>query len=216
MGAINHKKKFVWVWVPKCAGSFVFSHPDFCGAEYAVAGGHEPYVDLISLLKYPREEYFKFAFSRDPYSRIVSAFHHFKKYHNFNVYENFEDFILNNFKGKDGSVSLLHSKAHESTYLRHSPTGAYYNDHFDLQTSFMVNEDGKIELDFVGKTENLPEDFHAACDKIRIDKIENKVLNSTPHDEHMKYFEGENGRDKLDTVNLLYEEDFINFNYEQS
>ena len=215
MGVINTDKKFIWTWVPKCAGSFIYSHPDFKQADHSIAGGHETYIELTSLIKEDISTYFTFAFSRNPYSRIVSAFHHFKKYHNFNYYECFEDFILDNFKGEDGSISMQHSKTFKSTYRRRSQFGIVHDDHFKPQSFFMQNPQGVIDLNFVGKTENLPEDFNIVCRKLNITEIDNKILNSTEHDSYMSYFEGPKSRAKIDVVNNIYKQDFINFNYEQ-
>lgn len=216
MGVINHKKKFIWVWVPKCAGSFFYSHPDFKEADHSKAGGHETYIELTDFIK--KEDigsYFAFAFCRNPYSRIVSAFHHFKKWHNFNYYDNFDDFILDNFTGSDGSLSIQNSKTYKSDYRRNANGTFIHDDHFKTQSYFVENNKGLINLDFIGKTENIPDDFNFVCNKLQIEIIENKILNNTEHKPYMSYFEGPNARKKLDIVNFIYQKDFINFNYEQ-
>ena len=215
MGVINTDKKFIWIWVPKCAGSFIYSHPDFKQADHSIAGGHETYIELTSLIKEDVSTYFTFAFSRNPYSRIVSAFHHFKKYHNFNYYDCFEDFILDNFRGEDGSLSIQHSKTFKSTYRRRSKSGVTHDDHFKPQSFFMKNHQGAVDLNFIGKTESLPEDFNIVCRRLNITEIDNKILNATEHDSYMSYFEGPRSRAKIDVVNNIYKQDFINFDYEQ-
>ena len=221
MGVINNKKKFIWTWVPKCAGSFFYSHPDFKEADHSIEGGHETYTELCELIDGDLSDYFTFAFSRNPYSRIVSAFHHFKRGHDFNYYSCFDDFILDNFKGNDGSLSVDHSKTYASSYRRQSNNGLVHDDHFRPQSYFMENKSGVIDSDFIGKTENLPDDFNFVCNKLDIKIIENKILNhhtinENKHDPYMSYFEGPNSREKLDIVNFIYQKDFTNHGYEQA
>lgn len=214
MGAVNHKKKFIWIWIPKNAGHFIYSHPTISSSDYSHWGGHYSFLEIADDLKIDGSDYFKFCFSRNPYSRLVSAFHHFRKAHNFNEYDNFEDFILNNFIGEDGSLSISNSKTYKSTYRRKTKYGEEYNDHFRLQSDFVKDENGDICIDFVGSVENIMNDFSFVCNKLGIPMIRNQILNPSNHGGYEKYYDGPNKRRKIEIVNELYSEDFKNFGYE--
>jgi hypothetical protein len=214
MGAINIEKKFLWVWIPKNAGSFFFSHPSICGSWHAKEGSHKTYKELSLIVRDDLDSYFKFAFVRNPYDKIVSAFHHFSKAHKFDIYKSFEDFILNNFEDDHGNIDIKNSKTFLSTYRRFGINGETHNDHFIPQIEYIIGDNNSIEMDFIGRFESLYVDFCFVCDSIGISKIKNQVKNKSTHDCYMKYFEGKNSRSKLDIVNFLYKEDFEKFKYE--
>lgn len=215
MGAINHSKKFIWIWIPKNAGHFIYSHPDISNSDYSHWGGHFSYSELLDELIHPPSDYFKFAFSRNPYSKIVSAFHHFREAHNFNLYSNFEDFILENFLNEDGELGIEYSKTYKGSYRRKTKEGGEeYNDHFETQTKFITDQNGKIAMDFIGKVENISEDFGKVCERLNIKKIPNRIINPSNHTHFMEYFSGKFSKRKIEIVNELYKEDFYNFDYD--
>ena len=43
------------------------------------------------------------------------------------------------------------------------------NNDFVLQKDFVTDDSGKIIVDFIGRYENLSEDFQTICDKLKID-----------------------------------------------
>jgi len=213
MAVINSVKNFIWIWIPKNAGSFVFSHPDIRKGSESMAGNHEKLREIEERVNC--DLFFKFCFVRNPYDRIVSAYHHFEKYHNFNCYKNFEEFVLSNFEGEDGHISMANSKTHKSSYRRVQGDKVFWNDHFDTQTSFIEDESGKTYMDFVGKTEKMEQDFSEVCEILGLPEIKNEIKNKTKHEKYPSYFEGKNSNRKIQIVNELYKEDFERFQYEK-
>ena len=102
----------------------------------------------------PRELYdelFKFAFVRNPWDLQVSSYHHIRRERP-HLMEGIADF-----------ESFLRWKLDpERPYQFHVDTSS------QTQSSYLVDLDGQVIVDFVGKYENLEEDFHTACRRIGI------------------------------------------------
>ena len=173
---INHHRKFIFIHIPKCGGTSI--ETVFNGWEnhysqnYFFLGRHRQHFLLNEILyNYPRcEKYFKFAFIRNPYSRIVSEYNYIvskiEKLKNLT----FRDFILdlnnylNNYAFKFHNLSLC---------------------------DYLLNEDSKLIVDFVGRLENFQEDFNIVCEKIEITPQELPHKNKTNHQHYAKYYDHE-------------------------
>jgi chondroitin 4-sulfotransferase 11 len=122
------------------------------------------------------EEYFKFAFVRNPWDRLVSWYTmvtRFQKAGNelwWYVHENsstFEEFIYN----CTDEIEVKEGVCYSFTYN---------------QLDYVTDENGKLLVDFIGRLENFYEDVHEVFDKIGI------PLESIPHtnrSEHRHYSE---------------------------
>jgi hypothetical protein len=188
---IDHEKKFLFVCVPKTAstsfrtlfGASLTCLPHIYHKNITEVLAENP--DLIS--------YTKAAFTRNPYSRIMSAYQnlvsdagHHELHSEILSFKNFDDFILN-FEQTD------------CANFRHLKT----------QTSYTY-KDGELMMDFLGKFESLNEDFFKLKNILGIKNL------SLPHTRVTNYFSPTNNikpksRDKICEI---YEEDFLNFNYE--
>jgi hypothetical protein len=109
---------------------------------------------IAALEMLPRELYnalFKFAFVRNPWDLQVSSFHHIRRErpHLMAGIEDFEAF-------------LRWKLNPERPYQFHIDTS------IELQSDYLVDLHGKVIVDFIGKYENLEEDFARVCDKIGI------------------------------------------------
>ena len=79
------------------------------------------------------------------------------------------------------------------------------------QTNWLKNNKGEIDFDFIGRFENLQEDFDKVCDQLDIDRrqlAEAKKLNKKPH--YSKFYDSKS----IELVRELYQEDIEYFNYE--
>lgn len=101
----------------------------------------------------PREFFdslFKFAFVRNPWDLQVSSFHHLKRERPHLV-------------GDRDFESFLRWKLDpERPYQFHIDTS------IELQSDYLVDLHGNVLVDFIGRYENLEEDFHTVCDRIGI------------------------------------------------
>ena len=177
---INHEHKFIFLHIPKCAGTSVgqtlkdiaVNDPNEWHA-YACNGEHHvnPYGDLHCKEFGPErhfdifdeqmwKDYFVFTFTRNPWDRMVS---HYKfRHQDFGVTQGFEYFVKN----------------FESLCEKWSDENDLYGERILLpsQTDFLrgtfdYNIQGKgIDyrkyIDFYGKFENLQEDFDTILNRI--------------------------------------------------
>lgn len=102
----------------------------------------------------PRELYnelFKFAFVRNPWDLQVSSFHHIQRErpHLLGAIHDFESFL----KWKLDPDRPYHYIVDTS---------------IELQSDYLVDLNGNIIVDFVGRYEQLEEDFHQVCGRIGI------------------------------------------------
>lgn len=133
---------------------------------------------------------FRFSFVREPYDRFASVALNL----GFATPDTFEDFVINTFTKE-------HEKKMKAKEVRWQP--------FWPMTKFLVFN-GKLEVDFVGRFEQLQEGWHSVCKMIGDDF-------KLPHHNKSKY----TSYDKFYTprvrsiVGLAYKDDFAYFGYER-
>ena len=131
------------------------------------------------------DSYYKFCFIRNPYDKIISAWNHVNRY---NI--PFENYL--NLKDTCNDVEYMHL--------------------FMPQIRNIINERGLININFIGKFENLEEDFQTVLKNIGFKNIVHEVakkMNARPHDHYTKYY----NQTILDRVNVLLREDFEGLDY---
>jgi hypothetical protein len=219
MCSINHNKKAIFIHIPKNGGSYISEilsknygfknyylqrpdHKQFCLGKDSSVHMHEnkihgtlmyyktsPYINKIMNMDQNKwNTYFIFTFIRNPYDRIVSGWNYVNKY---NI--SFENYI--NFNYKDNSYNYWHV--------------------FMSQSRHIIGDNGKINVQFIGKLENIEHDLTIILN--RIGGYPNKLhspfkKNSKKHDDYKKYYINNN---VLNKVNFLMKEDFENFDYEK-
>ena len=215
MCSINHNKKCIYIHIPKNGGSYISEilskyygfknyylqrpdHESFCfGKDYSV-DKHEnkihgtliyyktsPFINnIINMNEEKWNSYFIFTFIRNPYDRIVSGWNYVNKY---NIpFENYLDIYY-----KSKSYNFWHV--------------------FMSQTRHIIDVNGKINIHYIGKIENLENDLKIILNKIGIYKIMHQPFrkNSKSHNNYKSYYNNY----ILDKVNLIMKEDFEHFDY---
>ena len=170
---INHKHKFVFIHIPKTAGTSIESLFINNAHIKDVPGKHNMVRDIGSeFLK----KYFSFTFVRNPWSRMVS-YYEFRIKRSFDMYNHGDSFKK--------WISFLHS----SDVKR---IDAYqFNLAIKNQYEFLINKSNEISVDFIGKFENLQEDFNTICDKIGIPYQELPHENKSKHKHYTEYYDDE-------------------------
>ena len=217
MCSINHDLKAIFIHIPKTAGTYIANHleeyygfktyltrrPDhkiFCMSIDRTNRSHEnkihgtlmyyktsPYInDLMGMNKEKWDSYYKFCFVRNPFDRLVSGWNYVNRY----------------------NIPL-----HAFMNINKKSTDWDYWHVFMNQTRHIINEKGKIGVDFIGKYESLETDFRKILNHLGITKIlhnsKNKI-NSKVHQDYKTYYNSE----LVERVHLFFQEDFNNFNYD--
>ena len=170
---INHKHKFVFIHIPKTGGTSIESIFIDNANIKDVPGKHSMVSDIDSeLLK----NYYTFTFVRNPWDRMVS-YYKFRIKRSFNMYNHGDCF--RKWIGFLCSDDVQKIKAY----------------HFNLaiknQREFLVNKSNKFSVDFIGKFENLQEDFNTVCSDIGIPRQQLPHVNKTDHKHYTEYYDDE-------------------------
>ena len=216
MCSINHDKKAIFIHIPKNGGSYIaeilskyygfknyyLQRPDhklFClnidksvkKHENKIHGTLMYYKTSLHINKIMNMDidkwntYYIFSFIRNPYDRIISGWNYCNKY---NI--PFENYI--NINENTNSYDYWHV--------------------FMSQTRHIINNKGKININFIGKFENLENDLKIILNNIGIKNIIHNtyIKNSKKHDFYLKYY---NNINIINNVNNILKEDLDNFDY---
>lgn len=144
--------KCIYVHIPKTAGTSILSALGQKGR----GRNHFPWYIYHSASPRKFNKYFKFAFVRNPWTRLYSAYRYLRSggnqvedlkiSHQINEYANLEEFIINGLG---------------EGFFRNNPI-------FIPQSFFVIGLSGEVVVDFIGKYENLNEDFRVAAEKIGV------------------------------------------------
>jgi len=209
---ISVKHKFVFIHIPKCAGTSVYKalmpEQDWYNINNTKHGGwddknkiqkqHATALQIKEFYCSNFNDYFSFTFARNPWSKMASDYlwmtnldknsNGCKRKGTFLEYLNNEnDFDLENLK--------------KETFYRY--------DHILPQTDFVLNNKGERMVDFIGKFENLQEDFNIVCDKIGIPQQQIPHNNKSNHKHYTEYYDDET----REIVAEKYARDIEHFGY---
>jgi hypothetical protein len=180
---VCNKHKIVFVHIPKTGGTSI---EKFFGVDVIQTKnkldpvrlvGHDrstnEYLQHLPLQKIHQKcpdviesNYFSFCFVRNPWSRFVSSFLYEQTLKKFKTEYDFKRFAL-----KPGFANRQHSMQ---------------------QSSFIVNTKNEIIIDFIGRFENLQEDFDVVCKKNGIPTKQLPAENSTISKRcYTKYYDDE-------------------------
>ena len=170
---LSVKYNFLFVHIAKTGGTSVraaleplrwkdpFYIPQFMASRLSHITGHRiasklpRHARIIAAKEMlPKELFdklFKFAFVRNPWDLQVSSWHHLKRERP-HLVENIPDF----------SEFIRWKLDPERPYQYHIDTS------IEIQADYLKDMDGTILVDFIGKYENLQEDYEEACRRIGI------------------------------------------------
>ena len=213
MCSINHDKKALFIHIPKTGGSYIAEilqkhygfknyylqrpdHKTFCLEKDSSVDKHENKIHgtlmyyktsqqlnkIMGMDDYKWSSYYIFSFIRNPYDRIISGWNYCNKY---NIpFDNYLNINLN-------SYDYWHVLMSQSRHL--------------------INNNGKINVNFIGKFENMENDLKTVLNNIGIYNVNHNHFkkNSKKHDNYKKYYD----KYILEKVNFIIREDLDNFDY---
>lgn len=221
MCSINHSIKAIFIHIPKNGGSYIaeilskhygfknhyLQRPDhslFCGGKDSSVDKHENKIhgtliyyktspkinQILGMDKKKWDTYFIFTFIRNPYDRIVSGWNYcnksnipFKQYLEMNIQMN----QMNHQNNIINSYDYWHV--------------------FMPQTRHLIDINGKIRVDFIGKLENIEDDLAILLNKLGFRIIHKPFIkNAKKHNDYITYYDDE----IYNIVQNLMKEDFNN------
>jgi len=191
---LSKTHRCVFFHVPRTGGSSIESL-DWWGRWT----GHFPKADEIG----GPDNYFRFAFVRDPWDRFVSLYHYFAgmtpkhRWHRANArvvagvrrFQSFAEFCRQ-----------FHAWPHRQDF------------HFWPQCCWIADAGGKPLVDFIGRYERFQGDFARICRRVNADCTELPRVNVSRHRPYREYYNGQTRQ----IVAELYRRDIDLFQYEFS
>ena len=199
----SESKKCVWVDIPKAASSSVrkYFSENLHDFKTLSAVWH---AEIIEQEKFEAIDLdcFLFCIVRNPWDRLVSNYKMLKnRPHRFQVFEEQYKIYFN----EEFDRSYLNSFV---TFCELVPdiikVEKAYMAHFRNQIDFLYREP-----DFIGRFENLDEDFNTICDQIKIPRRELPHVNKTTHTHYTEYYDIETQK----MVENVYAKDIDYFGY---
>lgn len=200
---ISHKDKFIFIHIPKSAGKSIkgfFGIPfDFNDYKVPIRYIEKPYRHrpITEYMIYPQfKEYFKFAFVRNPYYRLVSAFTYLNKggINKFDKAYREQNLIKYN---NDFKKFVMDIKSH----LNHV--------HFKPQVNWLTDQNGTNMMDFIGRHENIDNDFKYVLNRLKLPTKRLKTSNVSNPKHSIPVYDSE----MIEIVTNVYRRDFEKFNY---
>jgi len=178
---INHKHKFIFIHMPKCGGSSIetsFGYNlwdkkkfpnNFCDKQLLLGrdehtGKYLQHLTISEVYKiHPqlKNDYFSFAFVRNPWDRAISDYFYFggpKK-------QSLKKFLLS------------------PTHLDPS--------HSVPQYDFLKDNEGNMAVDFVGRFENFENDFIYVCNHLNMAGLKLPHINKRNKKHYTEYYDDE-------------------------
>jgi len=196
---VNNELKYVFISVPKTGSLSIQYSLGFGKNVPAPEFYHQGIARAIN--EHPEcADYFKFAFIRNPWARLVSLYkdftvHRIYQYSEFvkhdkplfGEFKDFEDFCINV----------------KSSY--------WWDDIFLKSQTNQLSIDGILKMDFIGRFEQLQNDFNVVCSKIGVPyKLLRKNIGKYDNSDYRKYYTEASRK----AVTKMYLDDIESFKYE--
>lgn len=163
----------IFIHIPKTAGTSV------ARALFGSDSRHIPCIEYEKANPKKFRSYFKFAFVRNPWDRLFSAYH-FLVRGGMNDYD--RTWAKTHLAHYQSFEQFVHEWVNEENIMSWV--------HFRPQLHFITDSTGKIAMDFLGKMENISSDFDLVCRKLGV-TASLPALNMTDKDHYLKAYTAE-------------------------
>lgn len=185
------RHKCIFFHIPKAAGTSV------CMSLFGYQVGHLTFDKLYNSNPRKTLAYYKFAFVRNPWARLVSAYCFLKDGGMNQTDKAWMEKNLVDYKDFNEFVTGWVNEENINSYV-----------HFIPQYKFISDKNGIIRADFVGKTENFQKDVEVVLSAIGF-KAEFTNENKSKHNIYTDYYDEQT----KEIVAKVYEKDIELFGY---
>ena len=190
-GVLLDKHQAVFFYIPKVASTSLLDAFSTINYGINLHITEVPKLNINDIKSY--NDYFKFAFVRNPYDRLVSCYC---------------DKVLR------GGMKFCDQKPSFKTFVQKvcSISDKHSNIHFISQYTFLMDKNGRLLPNYIGKFENLNEDYFEICKKIGIEhppKLKQTNVSRASR-KYRTYYDQETKR----LVESRYKEDLRRFGYD--
>ena len=171
---ISHEHKCIFIHIPKCAGSSI--EKSIVKKDWWRVNQTTKHMLADKAKKVYNEywnDYFKFAFVRNPWEVEVSWY-------------------FWRLRGWGCSKRSTRGMSFEDFVIQFDITAATpWVPNTSLFLDYLTDSSGAVMVDFIGRVENFQEDFDTVCDKIGIPRQELPHTNKTKHKHYTEYYDDE-------------------------
>ena len=201
MSSINKDLNSIFVHVPKTAGTSIES------VHWNGGSGHQTIFDFKNTQNFL--DYYKWCFVRNPWERILSAYEDCPEV--WSVAASFEIFINLLYKNKK-NFYLKHLSWSENINI--GLPKDLYRIHF-MPMNLLMKIDGQMCVDFIGRFENLSNDWRVVQEKMGVEKQDLIKINDRASKKGRKnsLYKDQYSQQLIDLVGELYQEDIKLFGY---
>lgn len=201
---VVRKKRLVYVHIPKAATSSIVESITNAGAkdDYMI----HTLAKAVNNLTETEENYYKFSFVRNPFERLVSCYeskyHEDRKHLKVLTYLTYDYYLLGYMSKDRGFDHFVHKVCALPDGLRDL--------HVKSQYRILHDKKGRLQVNFVGKFENLKRDYKIIEQKYKVESLPH--FNKSGHKDWRDYY-------TLKTAQLVYhtyKKDIEKFGYRMS
>lgn len=199
-------KKLIYLEVPKVANCSIKASmlKNKFKDDYSVQRESLKYT--VHNLDNKYDDYYKFTFVRNPFERIVSCYE--SKYHkdrqmlgNILTELEYDHYLFGYIRRDRGFANFLCRIA--------LIPDSYKDHHFKPQYSIVYDKNGRKRVDYIGKYENLNQEYGKISRKYGLDRLD--VYNKTDRKTYMEYY----NRFTVYLAYFIYKKDIKFFEYEK-
>jgi hypothetical protein len=190
----QRSKNIIFIHIPKTAGTSILNA---LGKKTLTGRQHLPWYIYANADPIFFEKAFKFSFIRNPLDKLYSSYSYLA---------NGGNQTTDQIKQK----TIMEYKDLNDFIIRGLSQGVMRNDPMFLpQSNFILDSNGEFVVDFVGRYENLENDFNTIAQKIGL------KMDQLPHLNQTQYLNQKNNlsKDALEVLEMIYIQDFKCLNY---
>lgn len=197
---VNNSYKFLFVHIQKTTGMSIRRSLSELQYNVKLNNAHS-FINTINIKDYLN--HFKFCFVRNPWDRLVSWYNMFL---NKGSHNEFSKYILTskNFSEFLDKTDIINDSDCDVKKTNNYPKSISFN-----QLDYVSDNDDNVLVDFIGRYENINEDFKFISDKLNV-KLNLTHINKFNHDNYKTYYKDSD----IEKVYNMYKRDIDYFGYE--